>query len=74
LINVRFGPPATGLDARVQSPDRLGNPFERPNDQRFADLGVVAVPPNSPSEFAKFIAENIEKWTKVIKFAGIKPE
>jgi tripartite-type tricarboxylate transporter receptor subunit TctC len=42
--------------------------------QRFADLGVVAVPPNSPGEFARFIAENIEKWTKVIKFAGIKPE
>jgi tripartite-type tricarboxylate transporter receptor subunit TctC len=42
--------------------------------QRFADLGVVAVPPNSPDEFAKFIAENIDKWTKVIKFAGIKPE
>ncbi len=30
--------------------------------------------PNSPDEFAKFIAENIEKWTKVIKFAGIKPQ
>ena len=42
--------------------------------QRFADLGVVAVPPNSPNEFAKFIAENIEKWTKVIKLAGIKPQ
>ena len=27
-----------------------------------------------PTEFAKFIAENIEKWTKLIKFAGIKPE
>src|SRR5262249_16081597 len=32
--------------------------------QRFADLGAVAVPPNSPEEFAKFIAENIDKWTK----------
>ena len=42
--------------------------------QRFAELGVVAVRPNSPDEFAKFIAENIDKWTKVIKFAGIKPE
>jgi len=29
---------------------------------------------NSPDEFAKFIAENIDKWTKVIKFAGIKPQ
>jgi tripartite-type tricarboxylate transporter receptor subunit TctC len=42
--------------------------------QRFADLGAVAVPPNSADDFAKFIAENIEKWTKVIKFAGIKPQ
>ena len=42
--------------------------------QRFADLGAVAVPPNSPDEFTKFIAENIDKWTKVIKFAGIKPQ
>ena len=42
--------------------------------QRFADLGAVAVSPNSPDEFAKFIAENIDKWTKVIKFAGIKPQ
>jgi tripartite-type tricarboxylate transporter receptor subunit TctC len=42
--------------------------------QRFADLGAVVVPPNSPDEFAKFIAENIDKWTKVIKFANIKPD
>ena len=42
--------------------------------QRFADLGAVVVPPNSPDEFANFIADNIDKWTKVIKFAGIKPD
>jgi tripartite-type tricarboxylate transporter receptor subunit TctC len=42
--------------------------------QRFADLGAVAVPPNSPQDFARFIGKNIEKWTKVIKFAGIKPQ
>ena len=42
--------------------------------QRFADLGAVAVPPSSPDEFARFIAENIDKWTKVIKFAGIKAQ
>jgi hypothetical protein len=23
---------------------------------------------------AKFIAENIDKWTEVIRFAGIKPQ
>ena len=28
----------------------------------------------TPAEFGKFIAEETEKWAKVIKFAGIKPE
>jgi tripartite-type tricarboxylate transporter receptor subunit TctC len=42
--------------------------------QRLTDLGVVAVPPTTPAEFAKFIAENTEKWSKVIKFANIKPQ
>ncbi|HEY7247109.1 MAG TPA: tripartite tricarboxylate transporter substrate binding protein [Xanthobacteraceae bacterium] len=42
--------------------------------QRFADIGAVAVPPSSPEEFGKLIAENIDKWTKVIKLAGIKPQ
>jgi len=42
--------------------------------KRFEDLGAVAVRPNTPAEFAKFIAENVEKWSKVIKAAGIKPQ
>ena len=41
--------------------------------KRFEDLGAVVAAPNSSEEFAKFIAENIDKWRKVIKFAGIKP-
>ena len=27
-----------------------------------------------PAEFAAFIDRDIEKWAKVIRFAGIKPE
>jgi tripartite-type tricarboxylate transporter receptor subunit TctC len=41
--------------------------------ERFADLGGVPLP-LSPAEFAKFLAEQTEKWAKVIAFAGIKPE
>ena len=40
---------------------------------RFADLGYTAFT-SSPAEFATFIAEDVEKWAKVIKFAGIKAE
>jgi hypothetical protein len=28
----------------------------------------------SPADFGKFIADETEKWRKVVKFAGIKPD
>jgi hypothetical protein len=40
---------------------------------RFADLGG-AVLAGSPADFGKLFADETEKWAKVIKFAGIKPE
>jgi tripartite-type tricarboxylate transporter receptor subunit TctC len=40
---------------------------------RFAELGVIALR-GSPADFGKFIAEETEKWGKVVNFAGIKPE
>jgi tripartite-type tricarboxylate transporter receptor subunit TctC len=39
---------------------------------RFADLGGVVFP-TSPAEFGKFIADETEKWGKVIRAANIKP-
>jgi tripartite-type tricarboxylate transporter receptor subunit TctC len=39
---------------------------------RISDLGS-AVFASSPAEFTNFIAAETEKWGKVIKFAGIKP-
>jgi tripartite-type tricarboxylate transporter receptor subunit TctC len=39
---------------------------------RLADLGGAAMP-LAPAAFGKLIAEETEKWAKVIKFAGIKP-
>jgi tripartite-type tricarboxylate transporter receptor subunit TctC len=38
---------------------------------RLADLGSTPLP-GSPAQFGKLIAEETEKWGKVIKFAGIK--
>jgi tripartite-type tricarboxylate transporter receptor subunit TctC len=40
---------------------------------RLADLGGT-VAPGSPADFGKFVAEEIEKWGKVIKFSGARPE
>jgi tripartite-type tricarboxylate transporter receptor subunit TctC len=40
---------------------------------RLADLGGIALR-GSPSDFARLIAEETEKWAKVVKFAGAKAE
>lgn len=40
---------------------------------RLANLGAVPMPMTS-AEFGKFIADEVAKWAKVIKFAGIKVE
>ena len=40
---------------------------------RFADLGA-AVFAGSPSDFDKFMAEETEKWAKVVGFSGVKAE
>jgi tripartite-type tricarboxylate transporter receptor subunit TctC len=39
---------------------------------RVAELGIVPVS-GTPAQFGKFIADETEKWSKVVKFAGIKP-
>jgi tripartite-type tricarboxylate transporter receptor subunit TctC len=41
---------------------------------RLADLGGVGIPPSSPAEFGKVIADDTEKWAGVIRRANIKPE
>ena len=40
---------------------------------RLADLGATALP-SSPAEFGKFIADETEKWGKVVKFSGAKAD
>jgi tripartite-type tricarboxylate transporter receptor subunit TctC len=40
---------------------------------RLADLGAEPML-MTPAQFGKFIADETEKWSKVIKFAGIRPD
>ena len=40
---------------------------------RFADLGATVLP-GSPADFGKLIADETEKWGKVIRAANIKAE
>ena len=40
---------------------------------RLADLGVEPMP-MTPAEFGKFVGSEADKWTKVIRAAGVTPE
>ncbi len=40
---------------------------------RFAEVGSLEVL-GSPADFGRIVAAETEKWAKVIKFAGIKPD
>jgi tripartite-type tricarboxylate transporter receptor subunit TctC len=40
---------------------------------QLAALGNAPLP-GSPADFGRLIADETEKWAKVIKFANIKPE
>ena len=40
---------------------------------QLSNLGVTPLA-LSPTDFGKFIGDETEKWGKVVKFAGLKPE
>ena len=52
-----------GINAALRAPDA---------ERRLADLGAPPIA-GSPADFGKRIADDTEKWRKVIEFAGIKP-
>jgi tripartite-type tricarboxylate transporter receptor subunit TctC len=41
---------------------------------RLADLGGTTLLKGSPAEFGKLVAVDTEKWAKVVKFSGAKPD
>jgi tripartite-type tricarboxylate transporter receptor subunit TctC len=66
------GTPATVIDKLNKEINAaLSDP--RMQTRLFSDLGGTSIG-GSPAEFGKLIAEEIEKWDKVIRAGNIKPE
>jgi tripartite-type tricarboxylate transporter receptor subunit TctC len=73
---------ATGIGAPRGTPADIVERLNRKINAAFADAAMKAkladtggMPlPGTPAEFAKVLADETEKWGKVVKFAGIKVE
>jgi tripartite-type tricarboxylate transporter receptor subunit TctC len=71
-----------GIGAPRKTPVEIIDKLNREINAGLADSKIEArvaemagaVLPGSPADFAKFIAEETEKWGKVIRAANIKPE
>jgi len=63
----------TSAKAFPPPPDKHAGLADPDVRSRYAAFGSVPNP-GSPADFGKLIVAETEKWAKVIKFAGIKPE
>jgi len=72
----------SGIAAPKNTPTEVIDKLNREINTALADLNIKAqladlgstVLAGSPADFSKLIADETEKWAKVIKFAGIKPQ
>jgi tripartite-type tricarboxylate transporter receptor subunit TctC len=71
-----------GIGAPAKTPAEIVDKLNREINAALADPGMKArfaaiggePLPGSPGEFGKLIAEETEKWAKVVRAAGIRPE
>jgi tripartite-type tricarboxylate transporter receptor subunit TctC len=72
----------TGIFAPVNTPSEIIGKLNAETNagladaklsRRFADFGGIVLP-GSPADFGKLVADETEKWGKVVKFSGAKPE
>ena len=60
-------------EARKLAPESIKK-LRHTLEKRLVDLGATPLPPMTPAQFGKMMADDAAKWSKVIKSAGIKPE
>jgi tripartite-type tricarboxylate transporter receptor subunit TctC len=63
----------SGFGSPKSTPTEVIDKLNREINTALADLGSPAFA-GSPADFTKLIADETEKWAKVIKFAGIKAD
>jgi tripartite-type tricarboxylate transporter receptor subunit TctC len=69
-----FAPPKTPPAIAQRLRDEIAKVVSTPDMvEQFAKQGMAPVA-NQPGDFAKYLQVELDRWTQVIKAAGIKPE
>ena len=69
-----FGPGQMNPELAKRLSDAARQAIATPDMKKRLELEGAIPVGNSPEEFARFMQAEIPRWTKVVKFAGAKPE
>ena len=69
-----FGPARMAPDLAKRVSDAARQAIGTPEVRRRLDAEGAVPVGNSPEEFSKFVQGEIQRWAKVVKFSGAKPE
>ncbi len=69
-----FGPARMAPELAKRISDAARQAIASPEVRRRLDTEGAVPVGNSPEEFSKFVQAEIQRWAKVVKFSGAKPE
>jgi tripartite-type tricarboxylate transporter receptor subunit TctC len=69
-----FGPARMAPDLAKRVSDAARQAIGTPEVRRRLDAEGAVPVGNSPDEFSRFVQGEIQRWAKVVKFSGAKPE
>lgn len=69
-----FGPARMASDLAKRVSDAARQAIGTPEVRRRLDAEGAVPVGNSPDEFSRFVQGEIQRWAKVVKFSGAKPE
>lgn len=69
-----FGPARMNPDLARRISDAARQAIAAPDVRRRLDAEGAVPVGNSPEEFSKFVQGEIQRWAKVVKFSGARPE
>lgn len=69
-----FGPAKLPLDVTRKLYEAARAALASPEVRKRFELEALEPVGNPPEEFARFVREDIQRWAKVVKYSGAKPE